>query len=74
MSAEEILGAVSVINPGAVMRARRVVSAIVILRSGASMRAARQQLRARFGCCRKEAWRIVDMAADMAVLDLDASK
>ncbi len=66
MSADELLGAVALLNPGALRRAQRLSVAVTLLRSGESRADAARLLRVRFAIGRCEAWRIVSMAADMA--------
>jgi len=66
MSADEILEAVFVINPRTGERARRLACAIGLLREGRSTREASVILRERFSISRMEAWRVVDIANDLA--------
>lgn len=66
MSADDILGAVALLNPGALARARRLTAAVALLQAGVSQADARVQIRIRFQCDRVEAWRLVAMAADLA--------
>lgn len=67
MSTELLLEAVFVLNPRTGMRAKRLVCAVQMLRAGTSRRDAVAQIQLRFEVGQPEAWRIVDMAADMAL-------
>lgn len=66
MSAEAIVEAVHVLNPRTLDRARRLSCALALLRAGMERRQACGVLRLRFSICQSEAWRMVDMAADIA--------
>lgn len=54
------------LDPRVFERARRLSLAIELLRSGVSLEEARRQLRERCGLRQWHAWRVVDMAHDMA--------
>jgi hypothetical protein len=69
MSAELLLEAVFVLNPRTGERARRLVCAVQLLRGGVSRRDAVSQIQKRFSVAQPVAWRVVEMAADMAVKD-----
>lgn len=69
MTADDILAAVYILNRGTAERARRLACAVALMRSGVARRDAVLQIRARFSVCREEAWRMVDMAADVAGKD-----
>lgn len=69
MTADDILAAVYLLNRGTAERARRLACAVALMRSGQTRRAATMQIRTRFGVCAVEAWRVVDMAADVAGKD-----
>jgi hypothetical protein len=66
VNAEIILEAVFVLNPRTGERARRLAAAVRLLRSGKKRGEACALIQAQFGVCQSNAWRIVDMAADMA--------
>jgi hypothetical protein len=66
-----LLEAVFVLSPGTAERARRLAVAITLLRAGTSKREARALLRLRFGVSRVAAWRLVDVAADVAEMPED---
>lgn len=66
MSADEILEAVFVINPRTGERARQLVCAVGLLREGKTTREASAIVRERFQISRCSAWRIVDIANDLA--------
>ena len=66
MTAEALLEAVFLLNPAAAERASRLAAALTLLRAGTSQHEARAQLRVRFRISRVAAWRIVDMASDLA--------
>ncbi len=67
MSMELLLEAVFVLNPRTGARAKRLVCAVQLLQRGASRGEAIAQLQQRFGITQPVAWRVVDMAADMAL-------
>jgi hypothetical protein len=66
MTADDVLGAVAVLNPGALRRAQRLAAAVSMLAAGTPAKDTARLMRARFGVERREAWRIVSMAGDMA--------
>lgn len=66
MSDAEILEAVFVLNPRTGERARRLACAINLLRDGKTTREVSVIIRERFTINRIEAWRIVDIANDLA--------
>lgn len=66
MSVDDILEAVYVLNPKTGDRARRLACAIGLLRQGTPRRECVRQIRDRFSTNRVEAWRIVDIAFDLA--------
>ena len=66
MTEAEILAAVYALNPRTGERARRLACAVALLRQGMVRREACKMLRVRFTICQQEAWRLVDMASDMA--------
>lgn len=66
MSAEILLECVFVLNPRTAARALRLAVALALLREGKSRREVCVIIRQRFGVIQQEAWRVVDMAADMA--------
>ena len=66
MSDDALLEAVHVLNPRTLERARRLAVALVLLRGGMSRADAMVAIRLRFTIDRFEAWRLVDMAADIA--------
>ena len=67
MSTELLLEAVFVLNPRTGARARRLVCAVQLLRSGLSRRDVVSQIQERFSVAQPVAWRVVNMAADMAL-------
>lgn len=69
MTADDILAAVYMLNRGTAERARRLACAVALMRAGMTRRAAVAQIRARFVVCHSEAWRMVDMASDVAGKD-----
>lgn len=71
MNAEAILEAVFVLNPRTGERARRLACAVQLLRANASRRDAAAQIQRRFAVGQPEAWRVVDMAADMVLIEKD---
>lgn len=73
MKAEAILEAVFILAPRTGERARRLVCATELLRGGMARREAVSQIQRRFAVGQPEAWRVVDMAADIVLLDVDAS-
>ncbi len=62
----ELLAVVAVLNSRTLHRAKRVTAAIQLLRAGVTKSNARALILARFSCDQAEAWRVVDMASDMA--------
>ena len=69
MTADDILAAVYLLNRGTAERARRLACAMALMRSGVARKEAVLQIRARFTVCQSEAWRVVDMACDVAGKD-----
>lgn len=69
MTADLVLEAVFLLNPRTGERARRLVCAVQLLRAGTEKKDAVLQIRQRFGVGWHAAWRVVDMAADMAIKD-----
>ncbi len=67
MNAELVLEAVFLLNPRTGERARRLVVAVQLLREGTRRADAVAQIQRRFKVGQPEAWRVVDMAADMAL-------
>ena len=67
MSEVAILECVAALNPRTLERARRLAVAVSLLRTGMHRREVSAVIRVRFGVVQQEAWRVVDMAADMAV-------
>jgi hypothetical protein len=63
---DELLECIAALNPGAMQRAKRLVMAITMLRTGHTPKEARALLQRRSGCQKVEAWRLVEMALDMA--------
>lgn len=63
MTTADILQAV---DPEAYKRAKRVEFAMRLLRTGSSRAEAEKLVRERFGISQPTAWRIVDIANDMA--------
>ena len=61
-----LLEAVQAIAPQAVERARRLQYAATLLGQGRSRRDVSGIVFARYGCTRSKAWRLVNMAADLA--------
>ena len=72
MSTELLLEAVFMLNPRTGARARRLVCAVQLLKAGASRSEVIAQIQQRFEVSQPVAWRVVDMAADMALTDLQA--
>lgn len=66
MSAEAILEAVSVLSPRTLDRARRLACAVNLLRAGKTRRESCAIIQDRYMVCQSNAWRLVDMAADLA--------
>lgn len=66
MTSDAILEAVSIINPGALARARRLALAVTLVRSGMHRRDVVQLVRQRHQCSRIEAYRVVSWAIDLA--------
>ena len=69
MNAEAILEAVFILNPRTGERARRLACAVLLLRADTSRRDAAIQIQRRFAVGQPEAWRVVDMAADMVLIE-----
>lgn len=67
MNMKLLLEAVFVLNPRTGARAKRLVCAVQLLQGGATRGAAVALLQQRFGITQPVAWRVVDMAADMAL-------
>ena len=61
-----LLEAVQALAPQAVERARRLQYAAALLSQGRSRREVSGIVFARYGCTRSKAWRLVNMAADLA--------
>lgn len=61
-----LLEAVQALAPQAVERARRLQYAAALLSQGRSRREVSGMVFARYGCTRSKAWRLVNMAADLA--------
>jgi len=57
---------IGVLDPGVIERARRLGSAIKLLRDGLPPLEVRALMRVRYGMTQSRAWRIVDMALDLA--------
>lgn len=74
MSHDEIIEAVHALNPRALQRARRFACALALLRAGMSRREACATLRLRYRIIQQEAWRLVDMAADIALIEKDGKR
>lgn len=68
MNDADVLAAVFVLNPRTGARAKRLAMAVSLLREGLERREVNRQIRLRFNVGRAVAWRVVDMAADMAIL------
>ena len=66
MTADDLLQAVQTLNPRTLERARRLAWAMPMLREGTARKYVCAIIRVRFEVDRSEAWRIVDMASDMA--------
>ncbi len=64
-----ILEAVHVVSPVVLERARRLEFAVRLLRTGTTRREAARLLRERYGCSQPSAWRLVDVAADLSILE-----
>jgi hypothetical protein len=65
VSADAILEAVQALNPRTLERARRLTCALSLLRSGLPRRDACATLRLRFPIGQPEAWRMVNLAAEI---------
>ena len=61
-----LLEAVQAVAPQAMERARRLQYAAALLGQGRSRREVSGMVFARYGCTRSKAWRLVNMAADLA--------
>lgn len=61
-----LLEAVQAVAPQAMERARRLQYAATLLGQGRSRREVSGMVFARYGCTRSKAWRLVNMAADLA--------
>lgn len=68
MSDSDVLAAVFQLNPRTGARAQRLALAVKLLSDGLCRRDVTMQIRVRFGVGQAVAWRVVDMAADMACL------
>lgn len=66
MNDATVLECVFLLNPRTAERARRLACAVLLLKEGRTRREVSVILRQRFGVGRVVAWRVVDMAADMA--------
>lgn len=66
MSDAVFVECVFILNPRTASRARRLALAVELLRQGMGRRDVSMQIRSRFGVNRLSAWRIVDVAYDMA--------
>lgn len=62
-----LIEAAQVADPKTLERARRLQYAVALLREGRPRREASGLVHARYGCSRSTAWRLVDMAADLAL-------
>lgn len=62
-----LLEIVHVLDPGILQRARRVEVAVRMLEDGKTPASVRAAMRSRFGMLQPAAWRLVDIAADLAV-------
>jgi len=60
--------AVHLADPRALERARRLLFAVSLLREGKPRREASGMVHARYRCSRSTAWRLVDVAADLVLL------
>lgn len=69
MTDADTLAAVFVLNPRTGERARRLACAVHLLRSGLSRSECVAAIRVRFSVQQPVAWRVVDMAADMACIE-----
>lgn len=61
-----LLEAVQAVAPQAIERAQRLQYAATLLRQGRTRREVSGLVFARYGCSRSKAWRLVNMAADLA--------
>lgn len=66
MTDADTLAAVFILNPRTGERARRLACAVHLMRGGMTRTECVAALRVRFGILQPVAWRVVDMAADMA--------
>ena len=66
MTDSDVLASVFLLNPRTGERARRLACAVHLLRGGMTRTECVAQLRVRFGILQPVAWRVVDMASDMA--------
>jgi hypothetical protein len=71
VNAEAILEAVFILNPRTGERARRLACAVQLLRANASKLEAARQIRLRFEVSQPVAWHVVNMAADMVLIEKD---
>lgn len=63
------LEAAQVVDPSAIERARRLQYAVALLQAGTPRREASGLVHARYACSRSTAWRLVDMAADLVLVE-----
>jgi hypothetical protein len=63
---EALIEAVALLSPRTLERARRLTCAVELLRAGKSRREACVIIQGRFFVCQSSAWRLVDIAADVA--------
>ena len=63
------LAAVYTVAPASLERARRLQFAVALLRGGTLRRQASGMVRRHFSCSHSTAWRLVDMAADLALIE-----
>lgn len=66
MNDSAVVEAAWALNQSAVERARRLATALAMIREGRTPKEARELMRVRFRISRVTAWRIVDIASDMA--------
>jgi hypothetical protein len=69
-----ILDCVRVLNPGAADRATRMAYAVQQLERGLSGGETARRMRDRFGCSRKEAWRLVKQARAVSLSPDEAAQ
>ena len=63
---EALIEAVFLLSPRTLERARRLTCAVELLRAGKSRREVCVIIQGRYRVCQSNAWRLVDMAADIA--------